>query len=389
MRLVWCKLVDDWLYFCKFVNNMDDLKQVQNAKKLIAARLLSARRMAGLSLQDLADKMGNDVTKQSLSKYENGKMKPDAKGLLALANALNISVDYLYSIPAVNVKLENIEYRKKSVKLSSIDDAIVIERAVDVFERYLELEDLLQLNDKYEYFVFDRLVLTAQDAEEAAAELRNVWELGNDPIPDVVEMLEDKGYLVVDIDAPDGFDGMKANVGDRKVVVLKKVLHNELNDIVRKRFTALHELAHHVLKFPNDLRSKERELLCHIFASAFLYPADMARKELLGARFRFFERELIILKERWGISFLAIFHRANHLGILNDSVLRKLNMGFRKRGYHLYNAEPGRFSSREVPTRMERLVFLGLAKEVLTINEAAFLAGMGAWKLREQMQLMI
>jgi hypothetical protein len=64
-------------------------------------------------------------------------------------------------------------------------------------------------------------------------------------------------------------------------------------------------------------------------------------------------------------------------------------MGFRKRGYHLYNAEPGRFSSREVPTRMERLVFLGLAKEVLTINEAAFLAGMGAWKLREQMQLMI
>jgi hypothetical protein len=38
---------------------------------------------------------------------------------------------------------------------------------------------------------------------------------------------------------------------------------------------------------------------------------------------------------------------------------------------------------------MERLVFLGLAKEVLTINEAAFLAGMGAWKLREQMQLMI
>ena len=132
---------------------MDDLNQVQNVKKLIATRLLSARRMSGLSLQDLADKLGNDVTKQSLSKYENGKMKPDAKGLLALANALNISVDYLYSIPAVNVKLENIEYRRKFTKRSSTDDAIVIERAVDVFERYFELEDLLQLNEKHEYFV--------------------------------------------------------------------------------------------------------------------------------------------------------------------------------------------------------------------------------------------
>jgi hypothetical protein len=38
---------------------------------------------------------------------------------------------------------------------------------------------------------------------------------------------------------------------------------------------------------------------------------------------------------------------------------------------------------------MERLVYLGLAKEVLTINEAAFFAGINSWKLREQMQLMV
>jgi Zn-dependent peptidase ImmA (M78 family) len=106
-------------------------------------------------------------------------------------------------------------------------------------------------------------------------------------------------------------------------------------------------------------------------------------------RFRFYEKELIIIKERWGISFSAIFFRANRLGILNDYILKKFNVGFKKRGYHLPNAEPGRYRSREKPTRMERLVFLGLAKEVLTINEAAFFAGITAWKLREQMQLMV
>jgi Zn-dependent peptidase ImmA (M78 family) len=115
----------------------------------------------------------------------------------------------------------------------------------------------------------------------------------------------------------------------------------------------------------------------------------MARKELHKERFHFYEKELIIIKERWGISFSAIFYHAHRLGILNDNVLKKFNIGFRKRGYHLPNAEPGRFRSKEKPTRMERLVYLGLAKEVLTINEAAFFAGINSWKLREQMQLMV
>jgi transcriptional regulator with XRE-family HTH domain len=42
-----------------------------------AIRLLSARKMAGMSLQKLADALGNVVTKQSLNKYEQGVMKPD------------------------------------------------------------------------------------------------------------------------------------------------------------------------------------------------------------------------------------------------------------------------------------------------------------------------
>jgi hypothetical protein len=39
----------------------------------------------------------------------------------------------------------------------------------------------------------------------AAKELRKKWKLGYDPIPDVVEMLEDKGYKVIEIDAPRWF----------------------------------------------------------------------------------------------------------------------------------------------------------------------------------------
>jgi transcriptional regulator with XRE-family HTH domain len=59
-------------------------------ENVFASRLVSARKMAGLSLQLLADRLENAVTKQALNKYEQGKMKPDSKGLIALANALNV-----------------------------------------------------------------------------------------------------------------------------------------------------------------------------------------------------------------------------------------------------------------------------------------------------------
>jgi len=54
--------------------------------------------------------------------------------------------------------------------------------------------------------------------------LRKEWDLGYDPIPDVVEMLEDKGYKVVEIDAPNSFDGLKADMGIQKVIVLRQII---------------------------------------------------------------------------------------------------------------------------------------------------------------------
>ena len=356
---------------------------------IFAYRLMAARKMAGLSLQELSDKLGeNAVSKQSLSKYEQGKMKPDSTIMIALANALGISVDYFYSAPKAKVELEQVEYRKYVTKISKSEKDAIEARAKSIFERYFELEDLLSIDEKPDYFTYRKIIKNANLAEEAAKGLREQWNLGYDPIPDVVEMLEDKGYKVIEVEAPEGFDGLKASINGEPVIALNKNKSADF-DIVRKRFTALHELAHHALKFPKDFKKRDEENLCHAFASALLYPEEMAKRELHKERFHFYEKELVLIKERWGISISAIFSRAKQLGIINDYVYRKFNIGFKKRGYHLPGKEPGRFMSREIPTRMERLVFLGLAKEVLTINEAAYFAGISSWKLREQMDQLV
>jgi transcriptional regulator with XRE-family HTH domain len=349
-------------------------------------RLMSARKMAGMSLQDLADRLKNVVTKQSLNKYEQGKMKPDSELIIALSNVLNVPVDYFFSSPGVKIELTNISYRKFVSKISRTAQVSVEEKAKEAFERYLELEKVLNLDEKPEYFIYEKVIQNADDAEEAAKELRERWKLGYNPIPDVVEMLEDKGYKVIEIDAPDGFDGMKADIAGEKAIVLKQS-RNKDEDVVRKRFTALHELAHHAIKFSSKLSEREEENLCHAFACAVLYPEDMARKELHKDRFHFYQNELVLIKERWGISFPAVFNRAKHLGIINDYVYKKFNIGYRTRKLHLN--EPGKFMSKEKPVKMQRLVYWGLSKEILTINEAAYYLGMSAWKFKEQLHQIV
>ncbi|MFO7756254.1 MAG: helix-turn-helix transcriptional regulator, partial [Bacteroidales bacterium] len=170
-------------------------------------RLLSARKMAGLSLQKLADALGNVVTKQSLNKYEQGIMKPDSTLLVKLSGVLNVPVDYFYAEPTVTVELTNPDYRKHSSKISATQKAAIEEKSRTILERYLELEILLNLEEKPDYFEFNEEIITPEDAEEAARKLRKDWDLGYDPIPDVVAMLEDKGYKVIEIDAPEKFDG--------------------------------------------------------------------------------------------------------------------------------------------------------------------------------------
>ena len=62
--------------------------------KLIPARLKIARKMAGLSLEDLSRKIGGQVTRQALSKYEQGRMSPSPWVLSKLEEVLDLKPRY-------------------------------------------------------------------------------------------------------------------------------------------------------------------------------------------------------------------------------------------------------------------------------------------------------
>lgn len=114
------------------------------------------------------------------------------------------------------------------------------------------------------------------DIERAALEIRKKWKLGNGPVPHLIELLEDNGFKIFEVDADEKFDGLSGFVEDIKIPVIA-VLKNK--DLVRKRFTIAHELGHLLLDF-SETEDKSSEKLCHTFAGALLLPKDVMQEEL-------------------------------------------------------------------------------------------------------------
>ena len=168
-------------------------------------RLMLARKMNGFSLQDLADALENKISKQALNKYESGQMRPNSEFLGDLSKVLNVKPDFFIRKGIVN--LGEVSFRKKSDLPRKTEEAI-IEKARDYVERYLEIENLLGLDQKFTNPIRDLVIRNKQDAENAANKLREIWELGTDPLHNLVEMLELRGvkvYLIDDDESIDGF----------------------------------------------------------------------------------------------------------------------------------------------------------------------------------------
>jgi Zn-dependent peptidase ImmA (M78 family) len=332
-------------------------------KNQFGTRLASARKMAGMSLQQLSDKLDNMVTKQSLNKYEQDMMKPDSELLIKIANVLNVTIDYFFR--ETEVKLQGVEFRKK-VKLSKTEEESIKQKTIDFLERYFELENLLNVKNDFKNPLKRNKVKKTEDIEEYATELRGVWELGLNPIVNVVEMLEDKHIKVFEIEAPDSFDGLSAYVNEIPVIVINKNF-----DVVRRRFTALHELAHILLDFDKSIEEKELEKICHAFAGAFLIPKKSFIEESTIQRNHISLEELKHIKSYYGISIQATMARAKNLNIINDYVYKKFNIHFNTLGYR--KNEPGEYTGTEKSLRFQQLLYRAAAEEVISLSKAASL----------------
>lgn len=328
--------------------------------------------LRGFSLRALSEALEGLVSHAALQKYEKGLMGPDSTVLNALCETLDLRPDFFFQTR--EVELAGIEFRKRQ-KLTKKDEDRAREEAREFFERYLEVEEILEIESPE--LKQANLSAVALDAlsdwvEKAAVDLREKWNLGLNAIPNVHELLEDNGVKVKEIDAPEALDGFSGWAGGVPVVVLAKWLNK---DRPRKRFTATHELAHLHLKLPGGLTDKAKESYCNRFAGAFLIPKDRFMDAFGGQRSRVSLGELIAIKEEWGMSIAAIMRRAKDLGLITDSHYLHFVIATKKQGWGSRVPEPGKWEGTEDAFRFKHLVCQAASKELITRSKAAGLLG--------------
>ena len=276
-------------------------------KNVFGARLKNARVINGMSMDDLCAKMNNLVSKQTISKYESGKMLPNSTNLIALANALNVRPDYL--LRPFTVSLDKIEFRKKS-KMSVKEEKAIKEKIRDKIERYIEVEEILGISSDFINPILQNAVIAPSDVCRIAEQLKAALQLGQDGIPYIIEMLEDHCVKVIEMDAPDTFDGLSGIIGEHKPIIVL----NKNFPVERKRFTAMHELGHLLLDFDDAFPQKDVERFCNLFANEMLISQDVFKKLLGVSRHDISLNELRAIQSNYGISVEAQMFKAKQLG---------------------------------------------------------------------------
>jgi len=339
---------------------------------MIADRIKLARRKAGFSLRDLSDAMQNRVTAQAIGKYERGEDIPSSGVLTALARALDVSLAYL--LDTQGLQLAGVEFRTKA-NTTGRDRALVETEVLEWIERYLQIELVLELDSAdWQCPLAKRQKLRdVNDAEELAVDVRKAWKLGLDPIPNMTELLEEKGLKVLTVHLPDRVSGFTCLVKRPNSADLPVIVVNNHFPLERRRLTLAHELAHRLIDGAG-MSEKEVEKAANLFAGAFLMPKEHLLREVGNHRQALGYRELIGLKTLYRVSGAAVLMRLRQVGVINEATLIYAFQTI-ARGWRTQEPEelepPDIRGQRERAVRFDRLCYRTLAEGMISVDKAA------------------
>jgi Zn-dependent peptidase ImmA (M78 family)/DNA-binding XRE family transcriptional regulator len=322
-----------------------------------------------MTQQALSDATDGLVTKQSISKYERGKSQPSPKVLRALAKAFGVKTADLFREPVGNV--EFVAYRKTSALGKRKQEQVesIVRRKL---EDRLRLQDLLGQARDVNIPIRHWNVSSLQQAEQAADELRDLWDLGHDPIANVTRVLEDRHVYVIPVDAPDKFDGISALVRDNDgEAMAAAVVCQDGRAGERQRLNLAHELAHLILNVEESDDFTEEDAAFRLGA-AFLVPAEALKRNVGSRRNTVQLQELLLLKRHYGLSMQALLYRMRDLGIISQNHYTEWCIRINKQGWR--KSEPEEMPP-EQPDWFRRSVLRAFSEDLLSKDDAERMLG--------------
>jgi Zn-dependent peptidase ImmA (M78 family)/transcriptional regulator with XRE-family HTH domain len=274
---------------------------------------------------DLARVLGVDL--RSVSGFENGEYPPSKEKIEKLVQELGFPEKFYFGEDLDVPDPVAVSFRSLSKMTAAQRDMALGEGALALLlSRWLEKEFCLPTATLPD-------LSREPNPEAAAIALRQLWGRGEQPIPNMVHLLESQGVRVfslsIDAREVDAFSMWKEST--------PLIFLNTMKSAEHSRFDAAHELGHLVLHRHALDKGKDTEAAANRFASAFLMPrADVIAHApsfptLAG---------LTKLKKRWIVSLAALVYRLHELGVLNDWQNRVLCRELAKKGYRTKEPEP-------------------------------------------------
>ena len=345
-----------------------DLKAVAGA--FDPARLLQARRLAGLTKRAVAVHLG--ISPAAVGQWETGATTPRVDHLERLAELLDVSATFLTAgRPYARLDPASAHFRSlRSTPARERDKAIAFTE--QVWELAYALEKRVKLPPvdvpgfaggevQHEDF--------PTDPREAARALRKAWNLGTGPIPRMVRCMENHGIVVTLAPfagaATPTVDAFSTSRLPRPVVVLTP---DRAQDVSRHRFTAAHELGHLLLHAETAPGDPAQEKEADMFAAEFLTPGEVIVPELPP---RMDLHALDRLGTAWGVSVESLVYRCREVEAISEATYRRTFVRLNQlRKVGLFRPEPVHGYPGEIPVLLPRAFDMAV-QHGLTMSDLA------------------
>lgn len=291
-------------------------------------RLKKARLYRNMTITELAEKI--NISKQAISQFEKGTTnkgpispKPDV--LFSMVLNLGFPKKFFEEKDSYSVEIENTFFRALSStkNLDKKTQEIKTELVVRLYNFLSQYLDFPQLD------IPDLSEIDTEDMDAVAVYVRDYWMLGEEPIPNMVNLLESKGIIVSSFEVNNKkIDAFTQIHKLDKIEQFCVVLGNDKPSMVRRNFDCAHELAHILLHSSlGDLslleneEQRELEFQANQFAGAFLLPRESFFKDLVDP---YDLDSYIQLKRKWKVSIAAMVVRARQLGRITHTEYQNL-----------------------------------------------------------------
>ncbi|MGU8558936.1 helix-turn-helix domain-containing protein [Clostridium perfringens] len=333
--------------------------------KFNGERLKTARLYRGKTIKELADATG--ISKQAISQFENSKSIPSLETLLAIINALKFPREYFYQIDnqiEINTFFRALSTTSKKEQLCQVNRTKTLSTIYSFLDKYIDFPrvNILELDN------------SNQSIEEIATALREYWGIGNDPITNVVNVMEKNGIVISSFSTNDNkIDAFTQTHNINGVSRPFVILGDDKESSVRRQFSAAHELGHIIMHSNsynvNELSKEEYKMMeeeANDFAAAFLLPKESFIEDVskYPNKLEFY----IELKKKWRVSISAMIIRALRLNVISHNQYQYLMKQLSKKGWRV--KEPlDDLIKLSKPILLRKAIDILIANNVLNENE--------------------